>query len=268
MKKSFLMSVLLASCVVSNVYADDHAAHGATDPHAVVAAHGAAAPHAAHWAYDGTEGPDHWGDMEAKFSVCSAGKNQSPVNLTDFVKAELAPLKFDYQATGNQVLNNGHTIQVNYAPGSTLTLKGHSYELKQFHAHAPSENQINGKNYAMEVHFVHADVNGNLAVVALMFEEGKANAELEKAWKSMPHEVEQKVALKEGVLGTALMPADKSYYRFNGSLTTPPCTEGVTWLVLKNPVTASKEQIGNFANLMHHHNNRPVQAINARVILE
>jgi carbonic anhydrase len=260
MKKSFLMSVLLASSVATHAFAheDEHAGHAAPN----------AAPHAAHWAYDGAEGPDHWGDMEAKFSICSAGKNQSPVNLTDFVKADLAPLKFDYQATGNQVLNNGHTIQVNYAPGSTLTLKGHSYELKQFHAHAPSENQINGKNFAMEVHFVHADANGSLAVVAVMFEEGKANAELEKAWKAMPHDADQKVILKENVLGTALMPEDKAYYRFNGSLTTPPCTEGVTWLVLKTPVTASKEQIDNFAHVMHHHNNRPVQAINARVILE
>ncbi len=239
-----------------------------------VSAHQDAAPaaahaeHHAHWAYDGSEGPDHWGEMEAKFSTCSSGKNQSPINLSGFIKAELTPLKFNYKAGGDQILNNGHTIQVNFADGSTMDLAGHEYSLKQFHAHAPSENQINGKNYAMEAHFVHADSNGNLAVVAVMFDEGAENPGLAKAWKAMPQEAGEKVALKENVLGTDVMPANKAYYRFNGSLTTPPCTEGVTWLVLKQPVTASKAQIEAFMKLMHHHNNRPVQAVNARMILE
>lgn len=226
--------------------------------------------HAAHphWAYDGAEGPAHWGEMEAAFSTCTTGKNQSPINLTDFVKAELAPIKFDYKSGGDSIVNNGHTVQVHYAPGSTITLNGHTFEVKQFHVHSPSENQINGKSFPMEAHFVHADVNGNLAVVAVMFEEGKTNPELEKAWKSMPHEEGKTVALKENVLGTAVMPENKAYYRFNGSLTTPPCTEGVTWLVLKQAVTASKEQIENFTKVMHHHNNRPLQAVNARAVLE
>ncbi len=248
-KKQFLIA-LAATVLSTAAFAEEHT-HGAP-----------------HWAYDGAEGPSHWGDLEAKFSTCSAGKNQSPINLTNFVKAELAPIKFDYKAEGHEVFNNGHTIQVNYAPGSTMTLNGQTFELKQFHAHSPSENQINGKSFPMEAHFVHADNNGNLAVVAVMFEEGKSNVELEKAWKAMPHEAGEKVELKENVLGTSIMPDNKAYYRFNGSLTTPPCTEGVTWLVLKTPVTASKEQIEQFAHTMHHGNNRPVQPINARTILE
>ncbi len=251
MFKKKIMIALAASVLSATAFADvhEHAAHP-------------------HWSYDGAEGPDHWAQLEANFSTCSTGKNQSPVNLTNFTKAELAPIKFDYKAGGNQVLNNGHTIQVNYATGSTIALNGQTFELKQFHAHAPSENQINGKTFPMEAHFVHVDANGNLAVVAVMFEEGKANAELEKAWKAMPHEAGEKADLKDSILGTAVMPDDKAYYRFNGSLTTPPCTEGVTWLVLKKSVTASKEQIEKFAHTMHHHNNRPVQLVNARLILE
>ncbi len=258
MFKTKLAILVAAIAFAAPAFAHENAAHADHDAHA---AH-------PHWSYDGAEGPSHWAEMEAAFSTCSAGKNQSPVNLTNFTKAELSPIKFDYKAEGNQILNNGHTIQVNYAAGSNITLSGQTFELKQFHAHAPSENQINGKYFPMEAHFVHADVNGNLAVVAVMFEEGKANSELEKAWKSMPHEAGEKAALRDNVLGTALMPDNKAYYRFNGSLTTPPCSEGVTWLVLKQPVTASKEQIEKFTHMMHHHNNRPVQPTNARLILE
>jgi carbonic anhydrase len=251
MFKNKIMIALAASLLSTAAFAEDpaHAAHP-------------------HWSYDGAEGPDHWADIEPEFSTCSAGKNQSPVNLTSFIKAELAPIKFDYKAGGEQIHNNGHTIQVNFAEGSSMTLNEHVFALKQFHVHSPSENQINGKSFPMEAHFVHADAKGRLVVVAVMFEEGKANAELEKAWKVMPHEAGEKVTLTEHILGTAVMPDDKAYYRFNGSLTTPPCTEGVTWLVLKNPVTASKKQIENFTHVMQHHNNRPVQPTNAREILE
>lgn len=260
MYKKQITAAVAAVFLSATVFAADHADH-----HAAAAS---ATEHHAHWTYDGTEGPTHWGDMEAQFSTCSSGKNQSPINLTDFVDADLKPLAFNYKAGGDTILNNGHTIQVNFAEGSEMALNGHSYSLKQFHAHAPSENQINGKNYAMEIHFVHADANGNLAVVAVMFDEGAANPGLTKAWKAMPENAGEKVALKDNVLGTDIMPADKDYYRFNGSLTTPPCTESVTWLVLKKPVTASREQIENFMHLMHHHNNRPIQATNARPVLE
>jgi len=226
------------------------------------------AAHHAHWAYDGSNGPDHWSDLDAKFATCYTGKNQSPINLTHFTDAELSPIKFNYQAGGDEVVNNGHTIQVNYAAGSTMTLDSQTFELKQFHAHAPSENQINGKSFPMEAHFVHADEHGNLAVIAVMFEEGAANAELAKAWQAMPEEEGKSAKLSENVLGTAVMPESTAYYRFSGSLTTPPCSEGVIWLVMKQPVTASKEQIEKFAHAMHHPNNRPVQPTNARLILE
>lgn len=221
-----------------------------------------------HWSYEGAGNPQHWAELEEGFKACGNGKNQSPVDLTGFVKSELPPIEFHYQASGDQVVNNGHTIQVNFPQGSSITVAGHTFALKQFHAHAPSENLINGKSFPLEAHFVHADGAGNLAVVAVMFEDGAANPELEKAWRAMPQHADEKAALKDKVLGTAIMPADKHYYRFNGSLTTPPCTEGVTWLVLKQPVTASHEQIAHFAHAMHHPNNRPVQPLHARVVLE
>ncbi len=251
-----LLAALAAALISNMAYAEDAPA--------------AAAPAAAHphWSYDGAEGPDHWSELESKYSTCSTGKNQSPINLTDFIKAKLEPIKFDYKADGNQFINNGHTVQVNFHEGSNMSLHGHQYGLKQFHVHSPSENQINGKTFPMEAHFVHADANGNLAVIAVMFEEGKANPELEKAWKLMPQNADEKVDLKEEVLASAILPKSRDYYRFNGSLTTPPCTEGVTWLVMKHPVTASKEQIEHFQHVMHHHNNRPIQPINARMVLE
>lgn len=229
------------------------------------------AEQAAHWTYEGAEGPEHWGELADAYKACAIGKNQSPVNLDSKteVEAELSPLTLAYQAGGNEVLNNGHTIQVKYEPGSTLTLDGHAYELKQFHFHSPSENQFDGKNYPMEVHLVHADKDGNLAVVAVMFEEGaEANAGLKQFWPQMPKEAEKTVALTDKVDVSALLPADHDYYRFNGSLTTPPCTEGVTWLVMKQPVVATADQVKIFADIMGHPNNRPVQPLDARVVMK
>lgn len=199
--------------------------------------------------------------------MCSEGKNQSPINLSHFLKAELAPVNISYKPGTKDILNNGHTIQVDYAGGSTITVDGHEFELKQFHFHAPSENQINGKPFAMEIHFVHADKSGNLAVVAVMLTEGPANALMEKLWRVMPEKPGARNAL-QGMTAADLLPGKRDYYRYNGSLTTPPCTEGVLWLVMKEPVTVSKGQVEKFAHTMHHPNNRPVQAVDARAVLK
>jgi carbonic anhydrase len=221
-----------------------------------------------HWGYSGHEGPEHWGELDPKYSACSEGKNQSPVNLTGMIKSDLSPITINYQSGGNEILNNGHTIQVNYKPGSTITVNGHEFELKQFHFHSPSENTIEGHSYPMEAHFVHADKEGNLAVIAVMFKTGKKNVELEKAWAHMPENTGDKNTLPKSLDASSLLPHNHDYYRFNGSLTTPPCSEGVWWLVMKYFNTASKEQIDKFVNTMGHPNNRPVQSINARVILK
>lgn len=219
-----------------------------------------------HWSYEGAAGPEHWGQLTAEYGACS-GANQSPVNLSRFIDARLPPLVVDYRAGGYEAVNNGHTVQINFTPGSTITVDGRPFTLKQFHVHAPSENWIDGRSFPMEAHLVHADADGHLAVIAVMFTEGAENAALKAAWSRMPaHEGEaERLALP--LAGDALLPADRQYYRFAGSLTTPPCTEGVIWLVMQAPVTASEDQIRQFAKVMHHPNNRPLQPLNARVVL-
>ena len=220
-----------------------------------------------HWEYSGEAGPDNWAKLSPEFSAC-AGKNQSPINLAGFIEAELDPITFNYKVGSSEILNNGHTVQINAVPGSSITIDGIQFDLKQFHFHAPSENLINGKSYPLEAHLVHADKNGNLAVIAVMFTEGEKNSGLEKAWAQMPQESGGKQALTSGVSAQEILPSHRNYYRFNGSLTTPPCSEGVRWLVMKHTISASKEQIEKFAHAMRHPNNRPVQQANARPVLK
>lgn len=230
----------------------------------------AGAAEKAHWAYEGKEGPSHWAALSPEYSTC-AGKSQSPLDLVQarMIEAELPAIVFSYQPAPLNVLNNGHTIQVDEAGNSTIQLDGRTFRLKQFHFHSPSENLIDGKSYAMEAHLVHADDEGNLAVVAVMIESGAANPFLDKVWPSMPAAAgarAQPAGAEVNVID--LLPADRDYYRYDGSLTTPPCTEGVRWLVLKRSVTASPKQVEAFQHLMHHANNRPVQPVNARVVLK
>ncbi len=221
-----------------------------------------------YWGYSGKEGPEYWGGLSSEFSPCSEGKNQSPIDLSGMIEGELPALTVNYEAGGNEILNNGHTIQVNYEAGSTIKLNDHQFELKQFHFHSPSENTIEGESFPMEAHFVHADKEGNFAVIALMFITGDKNLELEKAWAQMPEKPGEKNKLAKNVNAGLLLPQNHDHYRFNGSLTTPPCSEGVWWFVMKETVTASKEQIEKFSHTMHHPNNRPVQPVNARMILK
>jgi carbonic anhydrase len=217
------------------------------------------------WSYSGATGPDNWATLSSKFSDCS-GRNQSPVDLNSFIEAELKPIKFVYNA-GNQVINNGHTIQVNSGGGGYIELDNQKFRLLQFHFHAPSENHIKGKSFPMEAHLVHGDDQGNLAVVAVMFEEGSENPILQQVWQVMPKQAGGKKNLSSPLHPYKLLPTQRSYYRFNGSLTTPPCTEGVHWIVMKRAVSASVEQIRMFEEVMHHPNNRPIQALNSRMIL-
>ena len=220
-----------------------------------------------HWEYSGEVGPAHWAKLTPEFGQC-AGSNQSPVDLSGLVEAKLAPLAIHYQAGGKTVVNNGHTVQVGYAPGSTLQLDGTTFELKQFHFHAPSENLIEGKSYPLEGHLVHVSDKGEIAVVAVMFEAGKANPALAAAWSALPAKVGEIQSLKAPLAAEQLLPENRDYYRFSGSLTTPPCSEGVRWLVMKQPVEVSQAQIDAFKAVMHHPNNRPVQPLNGRVVLQ
>ncbi len=221
----------------------------------------------AHWAYSGAGGPNEWVALAPNNSACG-GKNQSPINLTGFIRANLKPIHFSYRDGGDEIVNTGHTVQVNFARGSSIMLDGIHFELKQFHFHAPSENHIEGKAYPMEAHLVHADRDGNLAVVAIMIKHGSQNAVIENIWSSMPGEEGEASAPELPFSASALLPKTRNYYRFNGSLTTPPCTEGVRWVVMKQPISASAEQVATFSKAMRHPNSRPTQAINAREVLE
>lgn len=222
-----------------------------------------------HWDYTagGPEGPENWGHLAPEYEFCFKGKNQSPINLDQMVSSDLPFIKFNYKAGGNEVLNNGHTIQINYAPGSSITVDGHSYDLKQFHFHSPSENTIRGQSWPLEAHFVHADKDGNLAVVSVMYRTGAEHKDLAKAWALMPHANEKK-PLPQSIDANTFLPVDKDYFRFNGSLTTPPCSEGVVWMVMKDDGEVSLEQIKMFTEVMHHPNNRPLQPVNARIIMQ
>ena len=226
---------------------------------------------AAHWGYTGHADPSHWGEISEKYKMCSEGKNQSPVDITvkDSQHTNLPAILFAYNTLSNTIINNGHTIQVNINDGSTITIDDTEFSLKQFHFHSPSENEINDKHFPLEAHFVHVDSAGDIAVVALMFQEGEENAALKKIWDKLPLAEGEKTTLNlQPSDVTALLPQKRAYYRFDGSLTTPPCTEGVRWFVMKQAVTISKAQVEAFTHLMHHANNRPIQKLNARKILD
>jgi carbonic anhydrase len=223
----------------------------------------AASAQAANWGYEGEHGPEHWGEFA---SECANGKNQSPVNIESATDADLKDLQFDYEGKVISLLNNGHTLQTSLEGSNTLKVDGKAFQLKQFHFHTPSENHVDGKEYPLEAHFVHADEQGNLAVVAVFFKLGESNSTLAKLLQNIPSK-DQNIAIKVPFDADALIPSDKEYYRFSGSLTTPPCSEGVRWLVLKDVQSISPEQVKQFANVMGE-NNRPIQALNARLILE
>ncbi|MBN2825559.1 MAG: carbonic anhydrase family protein [Campylobacterales bacterium] len=225
--------------------------------------------HKAHWGYTGHEGPSNWGSLSDDYKMCSLGRNQSPINVTHSLDAKLAPITFSYTTAPTEILNNGHTVQVNIAAGSYIVVDGKKYELKQYHFHTPSENHIEGKSFPLEAHFVHAASDGELAVIGVMFEYGKANTTLAQLWEKMPMNADEKHELNNIAKNLmALIPTKTQYYRFNGSLTTPPCSEGVKWMVLGKMLKVSKAQIEKFAHALHGHNNRPIQATNARVIVK
>lgn len=244
MKKILTTSLLLAT----SLFASGHAA--------------------AHWSYGGAEGPEYWGDLAAKYMMCKEGKNQSPLDITDLTEADMEPLKLEYKALSKDFTNNGHTVQVNFNAGSNFTIDGETFELKQFHFHTPSENHIDGKSYPMEAHLVHASKDGALAVIAVMFTEGKSNPFMKTLVDNIPQKAKAHNDMKEAKLNANdMLPENRDYYRFSGSLTTPPCSEGVRWIVLKTPVEASKEELKAFSDVMGD-NNRPIQPVNAREILK
>lgn len=225
------------------------------------------AENTSHWGYSGDSGPENWGTLNSTFSICANGKNQSPIDIRESFDAELPEIAFNYKPSPLKALNNGHTFQVNYQGGSFIEIDDQRFQLKQFHFHSPSENLIGGKAYPLEMHLVHANEKGDLAVVAVLFEEGKENVFLKAPWQHLPETPGDEQTYTEQIDASNVLPSNRGYYRFSGSLTTPPCSEGVRWLVLKHPAHASQEQIAKFKEAMHHPNNRPVQSLNARAVL-
>ncbi|MFI4901860.1 MAG: carbonic anhydrase [Burkholderiales bacterium] len=222
-----------------------------------------------HWSYSGDTGPAYWAAVEADYGACGLGTLQSPIDIRDSVatKSALPAITFDYKPSALRIIDNGHTIQVDYAPGSFITVEGKRYELVQFHFHKPSEEKINGKKADMVAHLVHKDADGNLAVVAVLLKSGQPNKLVETLWKHLPRQKENEVAV-EGVEVNAadLLPPNRAaYYTFAGSLTTPPCSEGVTWFVMKAPSSVSSGEVARFAQL-YPMNARPTQPLNGREI--
>ncbi|HTN51085.1 MAG TPA: carbonic anhydrase family protein [Anaeromyxobacter sp.] len=219
-----------------------------------------------HFTYEGEHGPAHWASLDPAYGTCKLGKHQSPIDIRGAKAAALPAITFSYQPSPMKVIDNGHTVQVPYAPGSFITVGDQRYELQQLHFHHPAEEKVNGKGYPLVAHLVHKSAEGKLAVVAVLFADGKANPFLEGVWKHLPAE-EGKEEAPAGVTvdASSLLPASHGYYTFAGSLTTPPCTEGVTWFVLKTSVPISKDQVAAFAK-KYPHNARPVQPLNGRLV--
>ena len=220
------------------------------------------------WDYGDANGLNHWGDLNPEFAACRTGHHQSPIDIRNPRKADLPPLRFDYKPSPLRIVDNGHTVMVRYAPGSFLYVDGKQYELKQFHFHRPSEEKIHGKNFDMTVHLVHADRAGKLAVVAILLQQGEDNPLLRELWRDLPQEKEKEEILSNIQIDISrLLPSDRGYYTFSGSVTTPPCSEDVTWFVLKNPATISAAEIEQFSRL-YRNDARPTQPLYDRVVLE
>jgi carbonic anhydrase len=218
-----------------------------------------------HWSYGKHGGPAEWGELDHAFASCQLGKVQSPIDIRGAKAADLPGIKFDYKPAPLRLIDNGHTIQVNYPPGSTIDVGGTRYELVQFHFHKPSEEKIDGKAHAMVAHLVHKGSDGALAVVAVLLDKGQDNPTLRAVWSNLPKQKEKEVSAPATIDAAALLPADKGYYTFAGSLTTPPCSEGVRWFVLKSPMTLAESELTAFAKL-YPMNARPTQPLNGRAI--
>ena len=225
-------------------------------------------PPAHTWDYSKAHGPGHWAELSPEFAACKTGHRQSPIDIRDPKKADLPPIQFDYQPSPLHIIDNGHTIMINYSPGSFISIGGKKYALQQFHFHRPSEERIGGKRYDMEVHLVHQDEEGDLALVAVLLEQGDDNPLVHELWNDLPKEKGKEETLDGVQVNVAqILPAERGYYTFPGSLTTPPCSENVTWFVLKHPVTVSAAEIQQFSKL-YRDDARPTQPLYGREVRE
>jgi len=221
-----------------------------------------------HWSYGGHTGPSHWGTLEKEYAACASGHAQSPIDIhsAGAKKTDLPEIQFAYKPSPLTIVDNGHTVQVNYAPGSFISVGDKQYELVQFHFHKPSEERINGKPYDMVAHLVHNDADGKLAVVAVLLKAGHTNPFIRTLWDNLPKAKETDVVRNDVSINAAdLLPKSTGYYTFAGSLTTPPCSEGVTWFVLRDASPVSAQQVARFGKL-YPMNARPIQSLHGRTV--
>lgn len=228
------------------------------------------------WHYEGAKGPEHWSELSPTFAACGDGRSQSPIDIANptsgrapglrmaFPPAELRIVHHEHLSDG---INNGHTIQVNYPAADTLTLGDDTYQLVQLHFHAPSEHTLDGRHFPMEMHMVHKAADGRLAVVGVWIDRGLHNPTVEPIWAHLPAEMGVETHYPAVAVDVdALLPAERTSYRYDGSLTTPPCTEGVTWMLMTTPIQFSPEQIAAFTEIITK-NNRPIQPPNGRPVV-
>ena len=225
-----------------------------------------ASRHSGHdWAYGGAAGPEHWGDLKPEFAACSSGSRQSPIDIRSGIRVDQEPIVFDYRASVFRVIDNGHTIEVRVGGGNSIEVQGRRFDLLQFHFHRPSEERIDGRQFDMVVHLVHRDPEGRLAVLAVLLDRGSAHPLVQSVWNHLPLEKNVEVAASPLLDLSHLLPPDRRYFAYMGSLTTPPCTEGVLWLVMQQPVPIAVEQVNVFSRL-YPMNARPVQPAAGRLI--
>lgn len=231
----------------------------------------AAAP-AAHrdpgsWSYAGDTGPDHWAALSADNAACSRGERQSPIDIhdADLIRVNLDPIAFHYQASAFSVIDSGHTIRVLPGTGNSLDIMGRRFELVEFQFHHPSETRIDGKAYALEIELIHRDAQGRTAIVSLLGQLGAPQPVVQRVWDNLPLERHDVVLAAKPLNLQDLLPASPDYYTFMGSLTTPPCTGDVLWMVMKQPITLSQDQL-DILERLYPANARPVQALGGRLI--
>jgi carbonic anhydrase len=275
--KTFVTSAVGCALVVVTAYAQTVATPTTAVPAASAKATAptSAVARPAHWGYEGEHGPTHWANLDPAYAACGKGTAQSPIDITKAGAGTANPWKLNYRSTALKIahhdhvvgiVDNGHTIQVSVDAGSSITTSRNTYQLKQFHFHTPSEHTIDGKSFPMEVHFVHQSADNNFAVVAALFAEGPANENLAKLISNFPKAKGDSLRLPEVKLDLALqLPANTASYTYMGSFTTPPCTENVEWIIFRDPILASREQLNAFAARLSP-NNRPVQPLNGRSI--
>ncbi len=238
----------------------DKAADEKAKPPTKVAAHTGPA----HWTYAGETGPEHWGELDEAWATCGTGKQQSPIDIVPH-KGRASEILFVYGPSRATVVDNGHTLQVGFAPGNSIFIDGHRYDLVQFHVHTPSEHTIAGDRFPLEVHLVHKDKDGKLAVIGVLYDAGAPSPVLAALWRKWPAKQNQEKPLSKAFDPSALLPENRSVYRYEGSLTTPPCSEGVVWNVMRRTKTDSSAQLDSLKK-RYPMNSRPVASSEGREV--